>query len=98
MKIYDIKVIPEKQETYVKLRICDLCGRNTDKEDWSGEYYEINQTEVKVIIRGGEGINLPEEGNGIIYEVDICPNCFKNELVPWLQSKGAKIKPVKWNW
>ena len=40
--------------------------------------------EIKVIIRHREGLNYPEGGSGIEINIDLCPDCVKNKLIPWL--------------
>jgi len=45
-----------------------------------------------------EGSNYPEGGTGTEYEIDLCPKCFKERLVPWLKSEGAAIEEKEWDW
>lgn len=53
---------------------------------------------MKIIIYHREGDSYPEGGSGTITEVDICPDCFQNKLVPWLELQGATIKEKDWEW
>lgn len=100
MKTYE-RVIHSYERDVLRERKCDLCGalsKNEITHDWSGACYEINETEVTVTIKHKKGENYPEGGSGTECEVDLCPNCFKNKLIPWLNSQGANIKEKEWNW
>ena len=99
MKIYDEKTIPEYTTKYVKTRKCDLCGIEARGEEWTTKSrFEINETEIVIEIRQKEGESYPEGGLGTMYEIDLCPNCFKDKLIPWLISQGADIKREDWDW
>lgn len=99
MKIYKKKVIPAKEVTVVEQRKCDLCGKIGKDDRWeSKSSYEINETVIEIEIRQKEGASYPEGGSGTKYEIDLCPDCFKNRLIPWLQSQGADIKTEEWDW
>ncbi len=99
MKIYDERVIPERKEKYLKTRKCDLCGIAAKGAEWEGRsYYEVKETEIEIVIRQKEGSSYPEGGSGTKYEVDLCPDCFKNKLIPWLRSQNANIQKEEWDW
>ncbi len=103
MKFYETKIKPPQPETTYKkflCRKCDLCGFETKHGDgeWSGGWYDINDTDIRVEIKQKEGTNYPEGGSGTNYEIDLCPNCFKEKLVPWLKSQGANIEEQEWDW
>jgi len=99
MKVYDEKIIPKHKCKYLKLRKCDLCGTESKNEEWGdGGSYDVNETEITVEIRQKEGHSYPEGGSGTKYEIDLCPNCFKNKLIPWLRSQNANIEKEEWDW
>lgn len=99
MKIYKEVVIPEKIEQREYKRICDLCGLEAKYFNWNADVYRVNETEIAITIKQKDGTAYPEGGNGgDKYEIDLCPNCFKERLVPWLISQGANIKPIEWEW
>lgn len=70
----------------------------------------VTKTHYKLIRRSCDlcGVSTVDDGNrwttisfeedNVEKEVDICPDCFKNKLVPWLISQGAKIKQEDWDW
>ena len=91
-------------DVLVTLR-CDLCGKaqkDPCEEDWAETVYEVSETKVKmkstVIVEMREGECYPDGGATTAYQVDICPDCFKNELIPWLKSKGATIREEERGW
>lgn len=88
MKTYE-KRTKTYEETILVERKCDLCGSLAKTSDWGASCYEVNETEISVSIKQKEGQQYPECGSGTEYEVDMCPDCFKNKLVPWLRSQGV---------
>ena len=44
------------------------------------------------------GSNYPEGGSGEETTIDICPDCFKDKLIPWVESFGGKPTVKEWNW
>jgi hypothetical protein len=67
-------------------------------EDWNKGLYEINETEIKITITQRDGSAYPEGGSGTEYEIDLCKDCFKGKLVPWLKAEGATIEETEWEW
>ena len=80
MKTYKEVNIPRKAVQEVK---CDLCGATCPGE-W-GKGFQVARTEIKM----REGEAYPEYQELEDTEVDICPTCFKEKLLPWLKSQGA---------
>jgi hypothetical protein len=90
-----------RQHEYLVEQTCDLCGAVAKHPDaWgdTGGSYGVDETEIKVTVRQKEGDSYPDGGSGTEFHVDICPNCFKTRLVPWLLSQGAKIEEKEWEW
>lgn len=77
---------------------CDLCGTFAKDGDWQSSIYEVNEVEVKVTVRKKDGSIYPEGGWGTSYNVDMCPDCFENKLIPWLESQGCKTEREEWGW
>lgn len=100
MKIYEKRTRPETTYDALLERSCDLCGKKTKKSnnDWSDGCYEINETEITVVVKQKEGEVYPEGGSGTEYEIDLCPDCFKDRLIPWLNGQGANLKEKDWDW
>ena len=98
MKRYET-VTPEPKPTQYLIGLtCDLCGRETKWRGWAEDCWDVDEIEIKVTIRRHQGQNYPEGGWGTDYEVDLCPECFKDKLIPWLESQGAKVQQTEWDW
>lgn len=101
MKHYVMKLPEPKPYKSLDKRTCDLCGKESDSErydNWNGGSYDVDETEISIKIKQKEGSSYPEGGSGQEYDIDLCPDCFKKKLIPWLLSQGAKIKPEEWDW
>lgn len=97
MKIYKDKEIPARKEKILVKRACDLCGKG-GKHSWDGGVYEESNTTIKVSVCHKQGYSYPEGGSGDGIDIDLCPSCFRNKLVPWLQEQGANIKYEEWDY
>lgn len=80
---------------------CDLCHRQSKtgdyrfgETDWNPENYHHD----KVAVHREEGCNYPEIGNSTYTIFDICPDCFLNKLLPWLQEQGACPRTEETDW
>jgi len=98
MKHYIQKQIPKRTEKVLDKITCDLCGKIAASDGWESSVWEVNETEIKVTVRQKDGCLYPEGGSGTKYEADICPYCFKNKLIPWLESQGCTAKRKDWDW
>ena len=101
MKTYK-ETVETKEVKTVKLisKTCDMCGFAAAREDhWDdSSRYNINNTNVDVRVKCEQGNGWPEGGSKTVYSIDLCPKCFKKELIPWLESKGVAVteKDVDW--
>jgi hypothetical protein len=95
MRQYEKRKRTVEENTLVKTT-CDLCGKIAEKGNWESSAYEVNEVEVEVTVRKKDGTCYPEGGWGTELNVDICPDCFSNELIPFLRGKGAKIEEREW--
>ena len=95
-----MKIIKEVETTakIIEFIQCDICGKKANSHDWSAGTYNIDETEFKILIRQRDGTNYPECAWGTEYEADICPDCFKDKLIPWLDGQGCKAKRKEWDW
>ena len=89
MKHY--KKIPKhvEERQYLTHATCDIC--NSQLERGSYELEEIN-------INYKVGTNYPEGGSGEECSVDLCGKCFKEKLIPFLESNGVDAKFTEWSW
>jgi hypothetical protein len=95
----ETKIIEVPARTYSKVEavICDLCHtKNRDNDCWPSarNYYNVHHTTVAL----EHGSNSPDGGMGEKTIIDICPTCFKEKLLPWLETQGAKPRIEKWDW
>jgi hypothetical protein len=96
MREYEKVIVPARTEEVLVRRKCDLCGVEAEKADWDAGVYVVDETEIKIIIKHKEGSCYPEGSWGSEYEIDLCPECFRERLIPWLKGEGANIKEVEW--
>jgi hypothetical protein len=75
---------------------CDLCSAIGKGEQWETSIWEVNTVDIAIMIHHNEGDIDREGGSGTKYTVDMCPKCFKEKLIPWLQSQGATVQPIEW--
>ena len=78
---------------------CDMCGAHTGSSDWPDPSDSFlgadNIAETTILYK--TGWSWPGEGgSGIQVDVDLCPGCFRDKLIPWLKSQGVQIKMGKW--
>ena len=59
----------------------------------SDSYYGVDE----VIIQHKQRENYPEGGFGTEINIDMCPDCFTNKLLPWLKSQGCKVEYTEWD-
>jgi hypothetical protein len=68
--------------------LCDLCGakaRNDDR-NFSKSYHQIDEATVQL----KSGDRYCEFIDIDTIEYIICPDCFRNKLMPWLKEQGAE--------
>jgi hypothetical protein len=74
---------------------CDLCGvvAKGGSHSWNAEDDPLAYSTVSL------SLETRENHDGIEIEVDICPDCFRNKLVPWVISQGhiQAVRQFRWN-
>jgi len=93
MKVYEKKIATTEREVFQGI-LCDICGSETVRGTWAFDPYSIDE----VTIKHRCGSNFPEGGMGQEIEVDLCPECFDDKLVPWLRNQGARVIQTEWDW
>lgn len=92
MKVYE--EVTEKR-IRLKVRICDICGAKGYDTQWPGtQEHNYRATNVSMEL----GTHWPGSCSGIRTEVDICPKCFKEKLIPWLLSQGVKVEAKEYDY
>ena len=51
-----------------------------------------------VVVSYEFGNSYPDNGSTTELSYDICGNCFKNKLMVWLESQGAKPQREEKDW
>ena len=97
MRKYETKMVESEVTNCIGI-FCDLCGKQGVRDHWESGAYEINETELMVTVHQKEGESYPECGYGTEITVDMCPECFKNKLVPWINSQGGNVEHKDWSW
>jgi hypothetical protein len=89
-------------ETIIVCRTCDICGRKSDRpfdsRNWSNGYYVTDETEISVICKAEKSSGSSDGGSGTSIEVDLCPTCFRDKLIPFLKSQGCQIREEEIDW
>jgi ribosomal protein S27E len=93
MRRYEDVKVEESKLVEVK---CDLCGRllqnpegGTDhfvQPNWSKADWGVDE----VVIKRTHGESYPEEAFVEVDCIDLCPTCFTEKLIPWLESQKAE--------
>jgi hypothetical protein len=72
-------------------KVCDMCGKEDKIHPWGNNWvgdYRIEETTIQY----ETGTHYPESRSTTIYSIDICPDCFKNKLIKWLNEQGVNIQ------
>lgn len=83
-----------EENQYIAELICDLCGTVAPKSEtsrgcWGSHPFSSSFEMVK--IEHKDITDCQDEQTYVKRSVDMCPECFKKKLVPWLQDQGATI-------
>lgn len=92
MNVYKTVEVPAIEATTKEVfqkTICDICKEDAEPVGW-------DVGEVEITMR--EGTSYPECGFGTNIEVHLCVECFKEKLVPFLESEGAVVNTEEWDW
>ena len=67
--------------------------------DWcSNEIKEGPFETIEGLVMLKMGTNYPEGGSTTTIKADLCENCFKCKLVPFLESNGCKVRTEESDW
>ena len=94
----DMRKFKRVEKTYLERQLdileCDICHDRFDSLNWDepkGSDFDVDTT---VECKRGYSAWGDAWGEGISF--DICPTCFKEKLVPWVESHGSKV--TEWDW
>jgi hypothetical protein len=80
-----------KRRKLVKL-VCDLCLREFSNTNW--DRHSDDDVSTTVELKDGYCAYGDAWGDG--FEFHICPDCFKNKLIPWVESHGSRVTTWRW--
>lgn len=82
MKRYKQKIYTSNQLIETE---CDICGKKTNSDTWCyGEGHDERRVWTEVEMRSSP---LYESDIETEHNIDICPSCFENKLVPWIKAQ-----------
>jgi hypothetical protein len=103
-----------EKKSFVK---CSFCGTEAAGVQGSTEIYwptknksihEIAETAIywkdghSYPESSSDGHSYPESGSGVYHEIHACPDCFKNKVIPVLETfalpAGTKFQETEWDW
>ena len=80
MKTFETIVIPARTDKRCTKIVCDLCGKEIVHEA-----YDVDAVKIEY----EKGCRYMECGTVEVMSFDMCSDCFKNKLAPWMESQGA---------
>lgn len=74
--------------TLIDSIICDICHKEFKGSNWVDDpYYQIDtKISYEDYTAYPDDYCVNEK-----MKIHICPDCFKNRLLPWIESHGSKI-------
>jgi hypothetical protein len=82
-----IREIPTTERVIVSTQ-CDVCKKVFKGSGWESKTNETLATFLSI----SEGYHDQDGYSGTNISVDICPDCFKNVLIPFLNGIGVAIE------
>jgi hypothetical protein len=90
-QIAEQRVTEQPERMQAVAIICDLCKTRYEgatRSNWATGQCDSECTDVSyasdTVFPGGGGTE-------VMINVDICPTCFMDKLLPWLQSQGVEV-------
>ena len=91
MKVYK-EIEYMTSSTHLVKMICDLCRAET-----LSQWKKNDSDAVEIEIRLTEGFACSDGGGGTRIAIDLCPTCFKSQLVPWIQMQCGNVHVEEWD-
>lgn len=91
MNIYKTIEVPAKEATTKKvfyMTVCDIC-----KSEAKERGYDVGEASIQM----REGESLPDCGHGTEINIDLCMECFREKMIPFLESEGVVINETEWD-
>ena len=99
MKVYK-KIEYQTSHDRLEKIICDVCKAETTNE-WKSR--DTDEVKIEISMREGTIYRMTDgydynEGEGTKTHIDLCPDCFKSKLIPWIESQGGVPHTEEWNY
>lgn len=91
-----VPAVPAKEVEREIAIICDVCrAQSPDDDGWEEETYGFSEVKVS----HSHGSRWPNgEGFSESVSFDLCPKCFHEKLLPFLESLGAVATKEERDW
>jgi hypothetical protein len=97
MRMCTVPAVPAKEVEEQIAIICDLCQAESPcRTHWLVGSSGYSGRTVVVSIQ--DQSSFPEGGTVKRHSFDLCPKCFWEKLVPWMEQQGAKPRVMKRDW
>ena len=98
MRKYVTRTITKKITEQVE-KTCDICGYKVEGVLGYGDNWDMDQTNhAEVILQMSTGTSYAESVSGKRINVDVCPKCFMDKVLPYLKSLGAVVYEEPWEY
>ena len=95
------KVSSTREYTKVIELTCEICGAiapDPNEDDlgkaWGKEEFDTASAKVQM----KEGMSFPEGGSYVKTSYDVCPECFKKHIMPFIESLGGTATVTEHDW
>jgi len=96
-KIYERKEFTQVHEAVDKT-YCDICGASCEGTKWPHSVHGWSPAEAEVTV-SFQWKTTPDEYDGSyvgrLLDIDLCPSCFMNKLVPWVIDQNPGFEAIE---
>ena len=82
-------VVPERPYHETVRIVCDLCGAEAKGDTFDGSSWTAEEIDLEVKVVMTEGTRYPEGYDTRRAKIDLCPTCFKEKLIPFVNENGV---------
>lgn len=83
MKIFKKETIEHTKQIGM---VCDLCNKKSSNSNgWNTEPTEIAVSRMELTTGNTDHYYY----NTTVLTFDVCPDCFRTKLIPWMKEQGA---------
>jgi len=98
-KIYERKEFIQVYEAVDKT-CCDICGASCEGTKWPHVVHGWGDAPAEAQVTVSfQWKTAPDEYGGssvgLLIDIDLCPTCFTNKLVPWVSDQNPEFKAIE---